>query len=463
MMAFLCILLTIPGALLYADNDAQVNADNDVQAAMSQNIYNQLKAGQRIDPGRAYTAPEKPTAYLTFDDGPSRLTGKVLDILKEEGVPATFFALGSEAEKVPELVRRIVSEGHALGNHTYNHVYSQLYGKFDTFWEQVQRTEKILEDTAGVHTTLVRAPGGTGGNFDPFYFTLLERAGYTVYDWNIDSEDSRRAGVPKAEIIAGVNKGPFRHEAVVLMHDGAGHEESVKALPDVIKLLRNKGYEFASLTDKVKPPQQTGGRLKWQRNYSIESFLDSLGAADRHRQAEEERGYPNNTLYASSEDPLLSGAEEIVVQNAPEPVVAAGAQDNRIPLNLQYGDRQLVFPESSYELRDSRLQVPLRLLIEQMGGYVSWDESGRTATVQVGKYSAQYDLSKHQLRVLSPGYRLNAISLPEMELSDGSIIVPLRDTIEMLGKDISGYTISKDYREVVVAPSSPSSSAGLWR
>ncbi|HZG88417.1 polysaccharide deacetylase [Paenibacillus sp.] len=240
------------------------------KAADPREVYARLAAGDRtggdLGEKRQYAAPEQPTVYLTFDDGPSKWTPKVLDILKEYEVPATFFVLGSLAEQQEETVRRIVREGHALGNHTYDHTYKNLYGSFASFWEQVQRTDDILERIAGEPVTLLRAPGGTASNFDAFYFYYLEKAGYSVHDWNVDSGDSRRKGVPAAEIVANVKRAKLTHEMNVLLHDGAGHEESVKALPDIIRYFKDKGYRFAALSEDVKPIAFRVGKPKWSRN-----------------------------------------------------------------------------------------------------------------------------------------------------------------------------------------------------
>src|SRR5690606_22973305 len=120
----------------------------------------------------------------TFDDGPSKHTDEVLKILEEAGVPATFFILGKQAERYPEVVNRIYEAGHAIGNHTYDHNYETLYSSFGAFWAQIKETEEILRQITGERTTLVRAPGGTYGHFDSNYFKWLELGGYRVFDWN---------------------------------------------------------------------------------------------------------------------------------------------------------------------------------------------------------------------------------------------------------------------------------------
>lgn len=109
-------------------------------------------------------APVSPkTVYLTFDDGPSDLTGQVLDILKKNKIGATFFVLGEQVKKYPQLISRIYEEGHAIGNHTYDHNYTELYQSFPAFWDQIKETEEEIHLITGERPQLVRAPGGRPG------------------------------------------------------------------------------------------------------------------------------------------------------------------------------------------------------------------------------------------------------------------------------------------------------------
>ncbi|MFD1954900.1 polysaccharide deacetylase family protein [Paenibacillus thailandensis] len=128
-------------------------------------------AAQPDKPGKQPVEQPERTVYLTFDDGPGKHTPEVLDVLQAAGVKGTFFMLGKYVELHPDIVRRIVKEGHGVGNHTYDHVYDKLYGGFDAFAEQVLATEDAIYAAAGVRTELVRAPGGTFGNFDEGYFS----------------------------------------------------------------------------------------------------------------------------------------------------------------------------------------------------------------------------------------------------------------------------------------------------
>ncbi|CAG7657751.1 polysaccharide deacetylase family protein [Paenibacillus allorhizosphaerae] len=402
-------------------------------------VYAALKSGQRVELEKNYRTPDKPTVYLTFDDGPSKQTPQVLDILKQEEVKGTFFVLGEQVQAQQELVRRMVREGHAVGNHTYNHVYKELYADFSAFWGQIQRTEQAVEDAAGVRPRMVRAPGGTFGNFDPFYFYYLDQAGYEIYDWNIDSGDSARVGVPAKEIYDTVAKGPFRHEVVVLMHDSSGHGETVKALPQIIALFKSKGYQFEVLSPEVKPIHFSNGKPKWSRSVSPQGFDKFVNAAAEHQ----------HTAWAELEED--GGTEPGMTIEPPPPtaIASAGPSSEAIgpdKLAIRMDERTLVLDKGDFRLHDGSYVVPLRKLGETMGASIEWLGEQRTAKITYGLYTAEYDMSKHELRIeqhhaADTHGSMKRIALPDMELIDGTLYVPLRYTVEWLGDSIAGYVM----------------------
>ncbi|MCI3920090.1 polysaccharide deacetylase [Paenibacillus sp. TRM 82003] len=308
--------------------------------------FRKLSAGDRTGglgtDEAGYVRPERPTVYLTFDDGPTIWTPQVLDILKEYDVPATFFTLGKLAEERPDMIRRIVSEGHALGNHTYNHKYDELYGTFTNFWEQVERTDDILRDITGQSVRLLRAPGGTATNFDAFYFYYLNKAGYHVHDWTVDSGDSKRRNVPADEIVRNVKRSKLTHEVNVLLHDGAGHEQSVKALPEIIEYYQEQGYEFAVLDERVKPVSFRVSKVKWSRSTDENAFLAMLTTIEAGQAAE--------TLFAAEDR-------------------------NRAVAVLTVKEGQTPERETWVALRDWAADK----------GTVVWDASAETAIVEVGE------------------------------------------------------------------------------
>lgn len=185
---------------------------------------------------------EEKIIHLTFDDGPHPVaTPKILDILKAEGVTATFFVLGSEVKKYPEITKRIVEEGHALGNHSLSHPDMRKFKNHIITNDEFRATSKLIEEITGLFPKMVRPPYGALRD-DSIEF--LEDSGWKVIQWSIDSFDWDPPQSTTDDIVARLTL--YHHPgAIVLMHcSGAG---TVAALPKVIKTLRELGYEFRSL------------------------------------------------------------------------------------------------------------------------------------------------------------------------------------------------------------------------
>ncbi len=417
-------------------NQAKADAGRLSTVGNSDNgVYQALLSGQRILRPHDYTVAQKPTVYLTFDDGPSACTPQVLDILKKNGIHATFFVLGEEAERYPDLIKRMVKEGHAVGNHTYNHEYSQLYRSFDQFWSQIVKTEQILDNLAGIRPVLIRAPGGTFGHFDAFYFYYLDQTGFTVNDWNMDSGDSRRRHVPAKEIIDTVEKGPFPKEIHLLMHDGSGHGESVKALPQIIAFFKQKGYQFAKLDDHVKPVTFGLGPVKVHRAMSPERFKDMLAK-----------------LPAAAED--KGGAEldkQVVRMAAQTRTVSEDAVQalHEVPsgLRLVQSGQHSEKVVSDYALHRGSFYVPLRDLADWLGGNVEWDPIAKIASFHQGSHKFDYDL--RQMTVTEEGTD-SRYGMSGIYLDHDTLMVPLRSSVEWLGGKIEHFTAQKLQHQVIV-------------
>ncbi|WP_214625862.1 polysaccharide deacetylase family protein [Paenibacillus agaridevorans] len=348
---------------------------------------------------QAATQPEqKKVVYLTFDDGPSKHTPEVLSILKREGVTATFFLLGQQVERQPELVKQIVAEGHAIGNHTYNHVYKELYGGFRNFADQIMRTDDAIFQAAGIRTTLVRAPGGTYANFDQGYFDAMKAAGYKVHDWNVDSGDSKRVDVPASEIIANIRASKIANTLNVLMHDSGGHAETVKALPSIIAYYKQLGYSFAALSDGVDPMQfKVASRSKWSRGSVTESDKQSLAA------------------FASR----LDRKGGITKQAEPA-------------LIIHRGEKSLELQASEYTLQNGTIRVPLDKLSEWLGGKAELDE--KEGVIEVTLDGRQWFWLTDQASS-GQGH--------EVKLD-----VPIRATLAQFGMEIENYVLTKERREI---------------
>ncbi|WP_083204941.1 polysaccharide deacetylase family protein [Bacillus sp. FJAT-27264] len=191
------------------------------------------------------SGPRRKIIALTFDDVPDpRFTPQLLDVLRKYNVKATFFVVGSRAEKHPGLVARMIREGHVIGNHSYNHPqFVKL--RLNDFRTQIVRTENILQAIAGYKPRLIRPPYG---DINEQQLKWAKSHGYKLVNWNVDSLDWK--GLSKTQvknnILSHAGKG-----AIILQHGGGGHGSnlrgSIQALPEVITSLRQRGYTFVTV------------------------------------------------------------------------------------------------------------------------------------------------------------------------------------------------------------------------
>ncbi len=199
--------------------------------------------------------------YLTFDDGPSKTTEKVLDILEEKNVPATFFVMSaSNNEKYFPLVSRIKSDGHTIGLHSKTHSYKDIYSSSDAFWADISALETDLEAYGISDIEIMRFPGGSSNTVSRQYGgndimdTLRQEAsenGYTYFDWNVDAEDAIGSSHSPQKIYERVVKqASDKNTCIVLMHDTIETENSANALGDIIDWFISAGYRFDTLDNK---------------------------------------------------------------------------------------------------------------------------------------------------------------------------------------------------------------------
>ncbi|ERI92659.1 polysaccharide deacetylase [Clostridiales bacterium oral taxon 876 str. F0540] len=199
------------------------------------------------------------TAYLTFDDGPSDNTIKILNILKENNIKATFFVNGRPERK--EIYQRIINEGHTIGNHTYSHDYSIIYKAIESFDKDKQKLDDLIVGITGKKPDILRFPGGSnnhvsfsygGPDFMDKLTKHIKQSGIKYFDWNVDSTDAEVITQDKDKIITEVLKGcKNKKQAIILMHDSSPKITTVQALPDIIKGLKLQGYKFSALSAEV--------------------------------------------------------------------------------------------------------------------------------------------------------------------------------------------------------------------
>lgn len=199
------------------------------------------------------------TIYLTFDDGPSKsVTPLILDLLKQENIKATFFVLGSRAEKFPELIKREYEDGHYIANHGYSHMYSSIYETAQTVLEEYNKTRDIIADILknGYDGHLFRFPGGsTGGKYKDLKKeakNLLDQNDIASIDWNALSQDAAGAKTKEALLENIKTSVGEKNRVVILMHDAGDKILTYEVLPEVITYLREQGYSFKNFYDIMK-------------------------------------------------------------------------------------------------------------------------------------------------------------------------------------------------------------------
>jgi peptidoglycan/xylan/chitin deacetylase (PgdA/CDA1 family) len=186
---------------------------------------------------------ERKLVALTFDDGPwGNTTLQVLEILRKNDIKATFFWIGKHLKKEPDIAQKIVEEGHAIANHTWTHRYNKMTA--ETAKKEIDDTEVLIEQITGIKYVLFRPPGGILTNGLSSY---AQQQKYAVMMWSVDSRDSINPRISKEKIIHNVLKN-VQPGGIVLLHDGGGHHENtVKALPEIIASLKEQGYEFVTI------------------------------------------------------------------------------------------------------------------------------------------------------------------------------------------------------------------------
>lgn len=187
--------------------------------------------------------------YLTFDDGPSKNTEKILDILEKYDAKATFFVVGQEDYFSKKMYQRIVDEGHTLAMHSYSHDYSQIYKSKKAFVKDLRKIEKLLYDATGEEPVYYRFPGGTSNKVSKVSMksltSVITEKGFIYYDWNAMSGDASGKSLTKKQMITNVLKDVEIHNtSVVLMHDAADKKKTVEMLPELIKKLRKMNVEI---------------------------------------------------------------------------------------------------------------------------------------------------------------------------------------------------------------------------
>lgn len=197
--------------------------------------------------------------YLTFDDGPSENTSKILEILNKYEIPATFFVTGPSYKLKNNLLNEIIQEGHSIQIHSYNHIYSQIYNSYDDYLNDFLLCLNWIKEITNTSPYLYRFPGGSSNTIAnkqliKDIILSLEKKGYKHVDWNVDSLDSKYNKDSK-EIINSTIKDIKKNEKkntynqIILFHDNQKKVGTIDALPSIIEYCLSNGYIFKLLSN----------------------------------------------------------------------------------------------------------------------------------------------------------------------------------------------------------------------
>ena len=212
---------------------------------------------------------DQPYIAMTFDDGPSAATTpRLLDILKQRNIKATFFLIGQNAASNPDIVRRILADGHEIGNHSWTHPQLSKLSD-DRVTTEISKTQDAIKEATGFTPTLLRPPYGAITTRQREW--IEGRFGLSIILWSVDPFDWKRPG---ASVITQRILSQVRPGAIILSHDI--HKQTVDAMPATLDALAAKGYKFVTVTEliamnKPKPSPTPGVSAGQERPESTKS------------------------------------------------------------------------------------------------------------------------------------------------------------------------------------------------
>ena len=202
------------------------------------------------------TKDNEKVVYLTFDDGPSRHTPEVLEILKRYQCKATFFITGMN-EKYRPYIKTAYDQGHTSGLHTYSHNYSKVYASTNAYFKDLDKVGKLAKEYIGFTPKYIRFPGGGSNTISRKYnkgimsqlTKQVGKKGYIYYDWNCENGDGY-AHMSQSQMLKRATSSSAK-KVMILMHDANGKQNTVDILPKVIEHYQKKGYTFKAIDDST--------------------------------------------------------------------------------------------------------------------------------------------------------------------------------------------------------------------
>ena len=194
------------------------------------------------------------TVYLTFDDGPSDNTPRVLEVLDRYGIKATFFVTGHEPDK-RGYIKEAYDKGHSIGLHSMTHNYDEIYVSQEAFFSDLEQVGNMVKEQIGYVPYLTRFPGGASNtisaNYSPGIMSALvsevQARGYQFYDWNVSSSDASGTNVAVDTLVQSSCVEGYTN-VMLLFHDSNTKDTTPDALPQIIEYYLERGYKFEPIT-----------------------------------------------------------------------------------------------------------------------------------------------------------------------------------------------------------------------
>ena len=261
-----CIVCLVLPLILSVFLLVRVNQmENKLNTLLSEEVSQQnpasgdvVEAKEKTATGGAVRAGTGKKVYLTFDDGPSKETGKILDILQKRQVKATFFSIGREDTFSQKMYQRIVNEGHTLGMHSYSHQYKEIYQSMKTFQADYERISNCLTAATGIKPLYYRFPGGSTEVAGKLQMAELDAyfnaQGASYFDWNVIAANNTTDDVSVNKMVESVMNGVALYDtSIVLLYDSVDRKMTAKSLDKILEQLINDGYEILPIDENTIP------------------------------------------------------------------------------------------------------------------------------------------------------------------------------------------------------------------
>lgn len=237
------------------------DVSSDVSSEPSSTTTPSQTTSANVSSTASQTPPvnNKKVVYLTFDDGPSKNTPELLNVLDELGVKATFFVVGNAVRANPTYVTEIVNRGHKIALHADSHTYSVVYKSEQDYYADLQRISDLVYNWTGIRSNIIRFPGGSSNkvsiSYSPGIMTKItqgvQEKGYYYFDWNVDSGDASAGAPHPVEKLVSNVKSYTPKTINLLMHDTADKHTTIEALPQIVNYYKSLGYEFGVLDENA--------------------------------------------------------------------------------------------------------------------------------------------------------------------------------------------------------------------